>query len=132
MGSIMKRVAEEQEELSKTDLPQHDNVVKLELLTGGKSGGGNWLLEMEPGTIFLARHKARANDFESIKDFSLGIFCVLSKTARHVHMVVGEGPRQESVRVDPVRFVNRMDFIETIGKQHFLEVGDEDDGDRPI
>lgn len=111
------------QELSDTDLQQQNNVVRLAYSGGGSAD--NWLLNLDIGTVFLSRKKAALGNTQ---DFTYGVFCLLSKSEKGVRLVVGEGVQQQPVWVDPVRFCNQMDFIEKIGQQQFIEVGDEDNG----
>jgi hypothetical protein len=109
-----------------TTTEQPSNVVRLAF--DGSGSNGPWLNNLDIGTVFLARRKL---DMTSVKDFTFGVFCLISRTEKGVRLVVGEGMRQEPIWVDPVRFCNQMDFVEKIGQQMFTEVGHDEDH-RPI
>jgi hypothetical protein len=128
----MNTVQKEEQELTDTDLQQPSNVVKLHPSTGGGTTTGNWLKDLPDRTQFLARQKPSAQNFNATKDFALGIFTIIDRTDKSMRLVVGEGGRQEVIRVDPARFVLAMDFHETVGTLFIQEVGDDDDGDRPL
>ncbi len=82
----------------------------------------NWLKELDIGTVFLSRRKS--NSPAAVQDFTLVEFCKVGQSEKGVRLAQPQGLPGW---VDPVRFCNQMDYVETIGQQSFVEVGEEID-----
>jgi hypothetical protein len=98
---------------------------QLKLITGGKGPPKNptWLLELEEGDIFLARHQDKAE-----RNFELNMFEVLLKMSRSVKLKVHLGEHERMIRwVVPEVFSREMIFQEVIGNANIEvpEVTDE-------
>ena len=98
----------EENEFKETKVPY------LRLATGFKDGGGdtpvdNWLLQMEPGTIFLSYPKNPQNPLTEE-------YCVLDKTTQSVLLKYNDHRGEGIIRVSAEVFVKQMIWLETLGK----------------
>lgn len=118
VGAIKQR----KEDLTEIDLQPKDNVVKLELITGGKGPPSDyWLLELGIGTIFLSRNKTDQ------RSFVFGEFAVYNKTEKAMLLLVNEGEvRPRPVWVDPRRFSNQMELVEVVRTEAFPQVQEQE------
>ena len=96
----------EEEELEETK-------PRLKLITGGKeppNSTGNWLRDLEPGTVFFVQEK---------KDFNnpfLESFRLLNKEGPNDKVVALQSLKQkEPLYVDPSRWCNRFNLHHTLG-----------------
>jgi hypothetical protein len=118
-----KPAFERKEDLTETDLQQRDNVVKLELVTGGKGPPSDfWMLNLEVGTIFLAKPK------QGQRSYVLAEFHIYNITEKQYYLLLmNDGSsRPVSMWVDPKLFSNQMDLVEVLRTQAFPEVPLED------
>ena len=93
------------------ELDEEENkVVDLRLVPGGKepTDPGNWLSELEEGTVFLIRDKHTA-------DFNLGLFHLIKKTDKSVLLFTNVNTEIYTY-VDPRRFCNKYVLHEILGK----------------
>jgi len=90
-----------------TEKEQENNMTELKaIIGGGTPPNGNWLSELEVGTIFLAKDKTSA-------DFSLMYLCLIDKTEKSVKLASPELPHPRFV--DPSRFCQKYMWHETLG-----------------
>lgn len=88
-------------------------VVNNALQFGGKEppSDNNWLSNLLPGDVFLARHHSQAE-----KNFELNQFCVMFKTEKSVKLRVYLNENEKMIRwVEPSVFSKEMIFQEVIG-----------------
>jgi hypothetical protein len=86
---------------------QENEMTELKTILGGATPpGGNWLSELEIGTIFLAKDKTSA-------DFSLMYLCLVDKTEKSIKLASPELPTPRFV--DPNRFCQKYMLHETLG-----------------
>lgn len=86
---------------------QDNNMAEFKTIIGGSTpSGGNWLSELEIGTIFLVKDKTSA-------DFALQRLCVLDKTQKSVMLGIEREPGPRFV--DPNRFCQKYMWHETLG-----------------
>jgi len=85
----------------------NERMAELKLITGGKTppADGNWLSELETGTVFLISDKQS-------NDFTLGLFKLVDKTDRTVTLFTPS--HKEPIYVHPIRFCNRYNLWETL------------------
>ena len=83
------------------------DMAELKTIIGGATPpGGNWLSELEIGTVFLAKDRTSA-------DFSLMHLMILDKTLKSVKLASPELPTPRFV--DPSRFCQKYMWHETLG-----------------
>lgn len=82
--------------------------VSLKIIDGGKQPplDGNWLKDLETGTVFLVRLKNNLNDF------NLGLFRIEEKTEKSV--ILRTPSVQQSIYVIPQVFCRMYDLYETL------------------
>lgn len=89
---------------------ESNNVVDLKLVSGGKEppADGNWLRELEDGTIFLIEDK-------NSHDFNLGQVRLLHKEEKSIYLgfIVNGNPITSFV--NPIKFCQRYRLYETLG-----------------
>lgn len=103
--TLPQETEQEQEEV-------FNNVVELKLITGGKDSGpkdptGNFMADMEIGTIFLVKDKTNA------KDFSLGQFQLVDKTDKSCLIAQTLNGKMLAF-VDPVWFCSKYQLWEVL------------------
>lgn len=97
----LKLVTNNEIETGKEQMPE------LKLLEGGKNPpNGNWLSELDTGTMFLVQDKTN-------HDFLLGAFKLVNKTEKAVMLVNSSVPNP--VFVNPMRFCNKYSLYEVLG-----------------
>jgi len=100
-----------------TDFNQKGSrVTNLKLITGGRDGDGsdmNWLQGLEIGTIFLVKEKRTPQ--ATLPSFMLLCYCLVFKTDKACKLA-SENTQLGDVYVDPIRFCERYDLFEVIGK----------------
>lgn len=99
-----------------------DNVVPFKLLTGGKGSSGFWLLDLEIGTVFLARPKTDQRGFV-LGEFVVYNIVEMESLTAYLLLVNEGGDRPRPCWVDPKRFSNQMDLIGVVRTRVFTEVG---------
>ncbi len=109
----MKETSLEEQEFKETKVPY------LRKATGFKDGDGdvpisNWLLQMEPGTIFLSYPKNPQNPL-------VEEYCILDKTDKSVLLRYNDHRGEGTIRVSAEVFVKQMIWLETLGK---IDLGD--------
>lgn len=93
---------------------------KLLLLPGGKgTGGGNWLVNLAVGTVFLIKMKVptpQHNQPKLPEPFDLQFCCVETKTPklRGMRLTIGDHTGSKEVWVDPVVFSNTFILVEVL------------------
>ena len=106
----MDRALAEQDEEEK----EFKRVPDLKLITGGKepptTSSGNWLKDLEVGTVFFVHNKLdRA-------DFNLLLFRLEGKDGPNNKLICIRSPvMPKEIYVDPHRFCNRYDLYHTYG-----------------
>lgn len=102
MNNTKKEEKEETEEISK--------VVPLQLITGGK-GGGDWLNNLEIGTIFLVKLKARNIGQNTMV---LGQYEIVQKVPNKA-VLLYNGLEKNLSWFDPRLFSNSFDLVDVLG-----------------
>jgi len=101
---------------------------QLRLITGGADntiGTGNWLKDMQVGTVFFAQ-----NNVDS-KDFNLILFRLEGKDGPNNEVVCLKNPRlPQEIYVDPNRFVRLYRLHYTYGVMLLPQETVEEDGHR--
>jgi hypothetical protein len=98
----IRTIEPEEEEVS--------NVVELQLLQGGKSGGdNNWLGNLPIGSNFLVKKR-------NSKDFQLGIFCLAFKWTKAAHLVIITNGSETELYVDQKQFSKEFELFELLGR----------------
>jgi hypothetical protein len=84
--------------------------VDLQLIKGGKEPpSGNWLQDLEVGTVFLVTDKVD-------RTFSLGEYHLMFKTDTACKLLCNLNAAQTYwAWVEPRRFCNRFDLVEVLG-----------------
>lgn len=118
---MQKKVEFPKELLEEADLKE-DNVVPFRVLPGGKDGEGNWLINLDRGTIFLSRNN---NDF----GFVLMECLILNKTDNYVLLKINvytEGNNNSVVFwVDPIAFCSKHKLLEILRTPEIEGEGDD-------
>jgi len=101
----------------------------LRLITGGSdtpvNGSGNWLKDMEVGTVFFAKNKVDP------KDFNLVLLRLEGKDGTHDDVICLKNPRLPTENyVDPHRFTRQYDLHHVIGVMLFPQEEIKDDSNR--
>lgn len=131
---MKKQIKERMEDLTDDAVVQADSVIPLRVVTGGKGPPSDfWLKNLDIGTVFLARHK------NNTQDWSMGEFCIANIVDKAVLLLVSSQPQQppQPLWVDPARFSNKMEMVEIIRTNAFMEAsmppeeGEEENGDDP-
>lgn len=105
-NTISKRMRELSEELNTVNT---DNVIVFPVLTGGKTPPtGFWLMDLEIGTVFLARKIADK------QNFVLTEFALYEKYQKCAVIVVAQESGAVPMPVDMRRFSNQFELVETI------------------
>lgn len=87
------------------------------IITGGRDGDippptgtGNWLKDLEPGTMFFVQNKLDRTDF------ALGMFILASKKGPQYKVICLKHPEMQNlVFVDPIRFCGRYELYHNEG-----------------
>ena len=85
---------------------EKDMAELIKTLGGSTPPGGNWLSELDIGTVFLAKDKTSA-------EFSLMHLMLLDKTLKSVKLASPDLPAPRFV--DPARFCQKYMWHETLG-----------------
>ena len=121
----MNRTVANKEEATKETKKEKTNVVELKLVTGGGEppvSSGNWLKDLEDGTVFFVQSKL---DF---KDFNLLLFRLEGKAGPHNKLICIRSPNlPKEIYVDPHRFCNQYNLYHTEGVMKVPEKQEEQD-----
>lgn len=124
----MDRALDQQEENE-----EEFKVVNLKLITGGKEpptpGSGNWLKDLEVGTVFFVENKLDRTDF------NLLLFRLEGKDGPFNKLICIRSPvMPKEIYVDPHRFCNRYDLYHEYGVMLLPkeEIIDERDRELPL
>lgn len=87
-----------------------EDVAYLKLATGGKEppADGNWISQLDVGTIFLVQRKNAG------AEFALGRFVLVGKTSKTVIVMAPNNPQIQDCW-NPVRFCRQFDLYEILG-----------------
>lgn len=113
----MDDILEEKKEIKK--------VTNLRLITGGgepPNKTGNWLKDMEPGTVFFVRATSPS------KDFNLYMFQLLGKEGTNSSVICLRSPLQPKEQyVEPNRFCSQFELHHSMGVLYIPEEENKDD-----
>lgn len=97
----------------------------LRLITGGgepPAKTGNWLKDMEVGTVFFTIQSVNPMTGQMSKDFNLQLFRLEGKEGTHQNVVCIRSPLlPKEIYVDPGRFCAQFSLHHTIGVMAFPE-----------
>ncbi len=89
-----------------------DNVIPLQVLTGGKDGTGeNWLASLTKGTCFLSRPKVSPTNNPMLDEYHV-VFKTDTTTLLYVNRADGTTMRPH---VDTLRFSRTMELVKILG-----------------
>lgn len=86
---------------------EDSNVVPLQVVTGGKSGGHNWLSDLNRGSVFFCR-------MQNAKEFDLNEFQVVWQWKRTAKLACTIAGQEREFPVDTERFSGAMELVEVI------------------
>jgi hypothetical protein len=124
MGDVVRLINNNKEQEEET----MGDIEYLRTVTGGKEPpqDGNWLSQLEKGSIFLAEPKRNP------QDFTLGEFILMDKTERSVLVASPTTPGQR-LWWNPVRFCGQYalrEVLGVLGESSQEEENDSDERDR--
>lgn len=106
----------------------------LKLITGGSeppNKTGNWLKDLEIGTVFLVRQAVNPMTGQVSKDFNLHMFRLEGKEGSQQQVICIRSPKsQEEIYVDPIRFCSQFDLHHSIGIMFYPEKNEDVEGNR--
>lgn len=116
--ALMERISEEikdlREHFHNEEEKELNNVVefkpKLVTATGGPTSSGNWLKDMEIGTVFFVsdKHNPRA--------FDLGLFRLMNKEGPNDKVISLQSPDlSKPIAVNPTKFINMYECYHIVG-----------------